>query len=234
MAWICLAHANCFEIPPSGTIRITLAPNEAKACEALELEAHTGFNISFEYTMGWSYVEKTQKMEWDKLVLTKAGPFSDGTFIDIGLEFSKQEEEKEGKSVFSLAQMPELLEENFPSVNGEGVLVLHEFLKIIKTYPNTLSNALLELRPQTQATPSSSVSDFRNPHGSRVGSDEESGGSGGDSGGASAKYQRRKKRSRTKRKVRKKGTKKKARRRRRTRRRKRRRKRRTKRRTRNN
>ena len=229
MAWICLAHANCFEIPPSGTIRITLAPNEAKACEALELEAHTGFNISFEYTMGWSYVEKTQKMEWDKLVLTKAGPFSDGTFIDIGLEFSKQEEEKEGKSVFSLAQMPELLEENFPSVNGEGVGVLLEFLKIIKTYPNTLSNALLELRPQTQAT-----SDFRNPHGSQWNTDEESGGSGSDSGGASAKYQRRKKRSRTKRKVRKKGTKKKARRRRRTRRRKRRRKRRTKRRTRNN
>ena len=227
MAWICLAHANCFEIPPSGTIRITLAPNEAKACK--DLLAHTGFNISFEYTMGWSYVEETEETEWNKLLLTKAGPFSDGTFIDIGLEFSKQEEEKEGKSVFSLAQMPELLEENFPSVNGEGVLVLHEFLKIIKTYPNTLSNALLELRPQTQAT-----SDFRNPHGSQWNTDEESGGSGSDSGGASAKYQRRKKRSRTKRKVRKKGTKKKARRRRRTRRRKRRRKRRTKRRTRNN
>ena len=227
MAWICLAHANCFEIPPSGTIRITLAPNEAKACK--DLLAHTGFNISFEYTMGWSYVEETEETEWNKLLLTKAGPFSDGTFIDIGLEFSKQEEEKEGKSVFSLAQMPELLEGKFSSVNGEGVGVLLEFLKIIKTYPNTLSNALLELRPQTQAT-----SDFRNPHGSQWNTDEESGGSGSDSGGASAKYQRRKKRSRTKRKVRKKGTKKKARRRRRTRRRKRRRKRRTKRRTRNN
>ena len=233
MAWICLAHANYFKIPLSGTIRITLAPNEAKACKSLH--AHTGFNISFQYTMGWSYVGKSvDVVEWNKLVLTKAGPFSDGKFINIGLEFIKERDHENGEPIFSLAEMPVLFKNKFSSVNGESGRVLLEFLNTIETYPNTLSNALLELLPQPQATSSSSVSGRRHPTtGSRLNSDEE-GGSGSDSGGASAKYQRRKKRSRTKRKVRKKGTKKKARRRRRTRRRKRRRKRRTKRRTRNN